>query len=184
VNRAVARLGLRDVPGAIEHLEEAQRSAALESPHWRTAHARMLGNLGLCHAMLGDLVKAEGYLEFARAGSPKSNEPFLEYLTFYLALRRGRDAEALERFERHATTIENGLEPKLLRVAYALHAFALWRSGAGDDEVSREIDRARPIPAVSLDNLSADWPAFRGFLASRSLALDRPLASGRLGPAS
>jgi hypothetical protein len=163
-----------DVDGALELLYVVHEGGWLERRAvWQ---AWLLPWMAQLHAARGELDLAEDWLEKARKTLPADKRDALVSAETLLALRRGRDADAVARIEAY---VQTAAETDPVRHHFALlRAFARARSGnpLPDDEVRRVVADCLAAPGRALP-LEKWWAELAVFVETHSPEPAPPLSS-------
>lgn len=161
----IARARGGDIDGALELLYAVHEGGWLERRAvWQ---AWLLPWVAQLHAARGELDEAERWLETARQKLPADKREVLVSAETLVALRRGRDDEAVTRIEAYVQTAPEG-DP--VRSHFALlRAFARARAGRPlpDDEVRRVVADCLASPGRALP-LEKWWAELAAFVESHS----------------
>ena len=170
----IARARGGDIDGAIELLYVVHEGGWLERRVvWQ---AWLMPWISQLHAARGELDLAEEWLELARKKLPPERQQAMVSAETLVALRRGRDEDAVARIEAYVEKAAPG-DPVANHFAL-LRAFARSRSGRPlpDDEVRRVVADCLASPGRALP-LEKWWAELAAFVEAHSPKPPAPLSS-------
>jgi tetratricopeptide (TPR) repeat protein len=167
-NRGVVALRQGQIDEAIALIGSALESGWLSEPMYGGLPFALTG-MATCHAIKGDLDRAEAFQRQAHAAVSPSKRGMTMVVDALIACRRSRFDEVAGAVDNNWSLAEGALPAAHLRSLRLLRAFAAERLGEDESAVAKRIDATKPVRAGEQSYLATDWPEYRDFLAKHGL---------------